>query len=148
MNSEKTLAVVRAMEDALGRGDSNMEDYFHGDFVWEGNRGCGVKKGLQAFRLGWQMPFRNSFTERSYHSETWLADGEWAACYGHCAATHGGEFMGIAATRKRLRIPYIDFWQVRDGLIIYNKVSVDFGEVLHQLGHDIFNGHGWESQGK
>ena len=74
-----------------------------------------------------------------------MADGEWAACWGHIEATHSGTFMGIAPTGKRVRIPYMDFWRVADGRIADNPVSVDFAAVCAQLGRDVFDGHGWET---
>ena len=52
--------------------------------------------------------------------------------------------MGIHATGKRVKIPYMDFWQVKDGRIADNWVSVDFPSILAQLGVDVFNGQGWE----
>ena len=39
----------------------------------------------------------------------------------------------------------MDFWRVEDGRIADNWVSVDFAEVLFQLGRDVFDGHGWEA---
>jgi steroid delta-isomerase-like uncharacterized protein len=122
-----------------------MAQHFHEDFVWRGNAGCGVKRGLAEFRRNWQLPLRAAFTERVYKTERFLADGEWAACFGHIEATHSGEFMGIPATGKRVRIPYMDFWRVEDGRIRDNPVSVDFAEVLRQLGVDVFGGKGWEA---
>ena len=55
-----------------------------------------------------------------------------------------GTFMGIAPTGKRVRIPYMDFWQVVDGRIKDNPVFVDFASVCLQLGQDVFRGEGWE----
>ncbi|MEM9049651.1 MAG: ester cyclase [Pseudomonadota bacterium] len=143
--SAATLATVQAMEDALGRSDNDMERYFHADFVWRGNVGCGTKASLEAFRRNWQLPFRAAFTDRTYVTEKFLADGDWAACFGHIDATHSGPFMGIPATGKRVRIPYMDFWRVEDGRIADNPVSVDFASVLAQLGRDVFGGEGWEA---
>ena len=142
--SASVLAHVQAMEAALGRSETDMEKYFHPDFTWDGNRGCGVKEGLAQFRIGWQTPFREAFSDRTFKTETWLADGEWVACFGRCEATLTAEFMGIKPKAQRVCIPYIDFWRVVDGLIVYNKVSVDFADVAHQLGVDVFQGHGWE----
>lgn len=139
------LQIVRAMEDALGRSEMDMTPYFHSDFVWDGNRGCGVKRGLVEFQRNWQMPWRAFLSDREYVTDHWMEDGDWAACYGACIGTHSGAFMGHAPTGKRLRVPYIDFWQIRDGKIAYNKVSVDFAEALHQLGVDPFGGEGWEA---
>jgi predicted ester cyclase len=142
--SAASYRAVKAMEDALGRAADNMEDYFTPEFTWRGNVGCGFKPGLAAFRRNWQLPIRAAFTERSYHSERFLADGDWAACFGVLEATHSGPFMGIAPTGKRVRIPYMDFWRVEDGRIADNPVCVDFASVCLQLGRDVFAGEGWE----
>ncbi len=139
------LDLIHDMEAALGRSETDMRPWFHEDFVWDGNRGCGRKAGVRAFFDGWQAPFRAAFAERSYHTERWMEDGDWVACFGACHARHAGTFMGVAATGKPLRIPYIDFWKIVDGRIAYNKVSVDFAEVMAQLGVDLFNGEGWET---
>lgn len=143
--SKSPLEIVRAMETALGENSNTMADFFHEDFVWDGNTGCGVKRGIAEFRANWQLPLRAAFTERDYITDRWMEDGNWAACYGAIEGTHSGVFMGIEATQKRVRIPYIDFWEITDGRISYNKVSVDFAHVLAQLGVDAFGGHGWEA---
>jgi predicted ester cyclase len=142
--SAATLAVIQRMEAALGAGSNDMAAHFHEDFLWRGNAGCGVKQGLEAFRRNWQLPLRAAFTDRDYRTERFLADGDWAACFGHIEATHTGVFMGIAPTGKRVRIPYMDFWRVEDGRIRDNPVFVDFAAVLAQLGVDAFAGEGWE----
>lgn len=146
--SQDSLAAVRRMEDALARSEMDMTPYFHEDFMWRGNHGCGTKKGVEEFRRNWQWPFRAAFSERDYKTEKFIADGEWAACFGHIEATHSGSFMGIPATGKRVIIPYMDFWKIEDGRIKDNPVSVDFAYVLAQLGRDIFDGEGWEAYDK
>lgn len=143
--SQETLAAIHRMEAALAAGSDDMAAHFHEDFVWRGNRGCGTKHGLAAFRRDWQVPLRAAFHDRVYVTERFLADGEWAACFGHIEATHAGPFMGIAPTGKRVTIPYMDFWRVEDGRIADNPVFVDFASVLHQLGRDVFAGEGWEA---
>ena len=143
--SQASLDAVQRMEDALAAQEDDMTRYFHEDFLWRGNAGCGVKRGVEEFRRNWQLPFRVAFTDRVYKTEKFLADGEWAACFGHIEATHSGTFMGIAPTGKRIVIPYMDFWRVEDGRIADNPVSVDFAHVLAQLGRDVFGGEGWES---
>lgn len=143
--SAETLAVVKRMEVALGENSQDMQTHFHEDFRWIGNYGCGTKEGVEAFRNNWQLPLRAAFTDRDYVTERFLADGEWASCFGHIEGTHSGEFMGVAATGKRIKIPYMDFWHVRDGKIANNWVSVDYASVLAQLGSDVFKGEGWEA---
>lgn len=143
--SHATLDVIRRMEAALGASSDDMAAYFHPDFVWRGNYGCGTKRGLAEFRRNWQLPLRAAFSERVYRTERFLADGDWAACFGQIEATHSGPFMGIPATGKRVVIPYMDFWRVEDGRIADNPVSVDLAFVLFQLGRDVFAGEGWEA---
>ena len=143
--SKMTLAVVKAMEEALSTNSNNMEKHFHKDFRWMGNNGCGTKKSLEEFRNNWQLPLRAAFSDRIYNTDKFLVDGEWASCFGHIDAIHSGEFMGIAPTNKRVKIHYTDFWEVKDGLIIDNWVTVDFPSILSQLDVDVFDGQGWEA---
>ena len=143
--SADSLAAVRRMEDGLAAGEDDMTRYFHESFMWRGNQGCGTKEGVEAFRRNWQLPIRAAFTDRDYKTERFMADGDWAACFGHIEATHSGTFMGIEPTGKRVRIPYMDFWRVEDGRIADNPVFVDFASVCAQLGRDVFGGHGWEA---
>lgn len=142
--SAATLAVIHSMEAALGRRANDTHIHFHEDFIWRGNFGCGVKRGLEQFRDSWQFPFRAAFGDVVYLTEKFIADGEWAACFGALEATHHGTFMGIPASGKRIRMPYMDFWKVTDGRIKFNPVFVDFASVLMQLGRDVFGGEGWE----
>jgi predicted ester cyclase len=140
-----SLAAVNRMGAALAAGETDMTPYFTPGFLWRGNRGSGTKRGIDEFRRNWQRPLRAAFTDREYLTEKTIADGDWAACFGHIEATHSGPFMGIAPTGKRVRIPYMDFWRIEDGRIADNPVFVDLADVLFQLGHDVFAGEGWEA---
>ncbi|MGL4497237.1 MAG: ester cyclase, partial [Beijerinckiaceae bacterium] len=115
--SAATLAAIQRMEAALGANSNDMAQHFHEDFVWRGNAGCGVKRGVAEFRRNWQLPLRAAFSERIYKTEKFIADGDWVSCFGHIEATHSGPFMGIAPTGLRVDIPYMDFWRVVDGRI-------------------------------
>ena len=143
--TEASRQVILRMEAALAANANDMDSYFHDDFRWIGNTGCGTKPGLQAFRNNWQLPLRAAFTDRSYVTTKFIAEGDWVSCFGHIEGTHSGTFMGIAATGKRVIIPYMDFWRIEDGRIKDNWVSVDFAQVLAQLGRDVFAGYGWEA---
>mgnify|MGYP002780365037 FL=1 len=142
--SAATYRAVKAMEDSLARAGHDMEAHFHPGFLWRGNVGCGTKRGLAAFRRNWQGPIRAAFADRTYTTERFLADGDWAACFGVLEGTHVGPFMGLAATGRRIRIPYMDVWRVEEGRIADNPVFVDFAAVCLQLGRDVFAGEGWE----
>jgi predicted ester cyclase len=144
--TENTRRVVESMVDGLNdhkiRG---MADFFHANFRWMGNAGCGTKNGLKEFQENWQRPFQAAFSDKVCIDEARLAEGEWMAAFGRQEATHSGEFMGIAPTGKRVEIRYMDFWKVVDGKIADNWVMVDFPHVMRQLGVDPFKGEGWEA---
>ena len=147
--TEQTRKVVESMVEGLNRHEiDSMGEYFSKSFRWIGNAGCGVKNGLKEFQDGWQRPFQAAFSEKVCIDEARIAEGEWMAAFGRQEAIHSGEFMGIAATGKRVEIRYMDFWKVVDGKIVDNWVTVDFPYVMQQLGVDPFNGHGWDSFGE
>lgn len=141
-----TQRVVESMVDGLNDHDiEGMGRFFAPQFRWLGNAGCGTKSGLREFQDNWQKPFQAAFSDKVCVDEARLAQGEWMAAFGRQQATHCGEFMGIAATGKRIEVRYMDFWKVVDGKIVDNWVSVDFAHVMQQLGVDPFQGHGWEA---
>lgn len=142
----ETRRVVEGMVDGLNdHVIDGIGAFFHANFRWMGNAGCGAKLGLKAFQDNWQRPFQAAFSDKVAIDEARICEGEWMASFGRQEATHSGEFMGIPATGKRVEIRYMDFWKVVDGKIADNWVMVDFAHVLRQLGHDPFGGHGWEA---
>ena len=143
--TEETRAVLQRMVDGLNEHRiDDMGEFFADTFRWMGNTGCGTKNGLREFQDNWQRPFQAAFHEKVCIDEARLYMGEWAACFGRQEAIHGGEFMGIAPTGKRIEIRYMDFYKVVDGKIADNWVMVDFPHVLAQLGVDCFDDEGWE----
>ncbi len=143
--TEQTRAVIEGMVDGLNDHRINdIGEFFSKSFRWIGNTGCGKKNGLLEFQDNWQRPFQAAFSDKICVDEARLFDGEWSSAFGRQEAIHSGDFMGVAATGKRVEIRYMDFWKVVDGKIVDNWVMVDFPHVLAQLGVDVFNGEGWE----
>ena len=141
-----TRSVIEAMVDGLNdHRIDDMAEFFADDFRWMGNTGCGTKHGLAEFQDNWQHPFQAAFSDKVCIDEARLFDGQWGAAFGRQEAIHSGEFMGVAASGKRVEIRYMDFWKVVDGKIVDNWVMVDFPHVLAQLGVDVFDGQGWEA---
>ena len=144
--TDQTRAVIEGMVDGLNdHRIADIGEFFSQSFRWMGNTGCGTKNGLKEFQDNWQKPFQAAFSDKVCIDEARLYMGEWAAAFGRQEAVHSGEFMGVAASGKKVEIRYMDFWKVEDGKITDNWVMVDFAHVLAQLGHDVFNGEGWEA---
>ena len=143
---DETRAVIEGMVDGLNdHRIANIGEFFAQSFRWMGNAGCGTKNGLKEFQENWQKPFQAAFSDKVCVDEARVYMGEWAAAFGRQEAVHSGEFMGVAASGKKVEIRYMDFWKVENGKITDNWVMVDFPHVLAQLGHDVFNGEGWEA---
>ncbi|MCO4848136.1 MAG: ester cyclase [Yoonia sp.] len=144
--TNETRAVIEGMVDGLNdHRIGDIGEFFAQSFRWMGNTGCGSKTGLQQFQDNWQKPFQAAFHDKVCVDEARVYMGEWAAAFGHQKATHGGTFMGIAPTGRRIEIRYMDFWKVEGGRITDNYVMVDFPHVMAQLGVDCFHGEGWEA---
>ena len=144
--TEATRGVIEGMVDGLNdHRIADIGEFFTEGFRWMGNAGCGFKEGLREFQEAWQKPFQAAFSDKVCIDEARLFDGQWAAAFGRQEAVHSGEFFGIAPTGKKVVIRYMDFWKVVDGKIVDNWVMVDFPSVLQQLGHDVFDGKGWEN---
>jgi predicted ester cyclase len=142
-----TETTIEAMVDGLNDHDiDNMGRFFSESFRWMGNAGCGFKQGLQEFQNNWQRPFQAAFSDKVCIDEARITQGQWCAAFGRQEALHSGEFMGIAASGKRVEIRYMDLWKVVDGKITDNWVMVDFPYVMQQLGVDPFAGRGWEQR--
>ena len=143
--TKETQTVIENMVDGLNdHRISDIGDFFDKNFTWMGNTGCGTKTGLKEFQDNWQKPFQAAFSDKVCIDEARLFMGEWAAAFGQQEAIHSGDFMGIPATGKKVKIKYMDFWKVEDGKIRDNWVMVDFPYILKQLGTDCFKGEGWE----
>ena len=142
----ETRRVVEGMVDGLNDHLINgIATFFHDNFRWMGNAGCGTKHGLKEFQDNWQRPFQAAFSDKVCVDEARIVQGEWMAAFGEQTATHSGTFMGIAPTGRRVKIRYMDFWKVSEGKIADNWVMVDFPHVMRQLGVDPFGGEGWEA---
>src|SRR5262252_3552861 len=61
----ETRRTIEAMIDGLN--DlvfDGLSRFFHENFRWMGNAGCGTKKGLKEFKNNWVAPFRAVFTDK------------------------------------------------------------------------------------
>ncbi|MDP7136868.1 MAG: nuclear transport factor 2 family protein, partial [SAR324 cluster bacterium] len=63
--TEETRELVESMVDGLNDHQiEGMGAFFHDQFRWIGNAGCGVKEGLKAFQEHWQRPFQQAFSDK------------------------------------------------------------------------------------
>jgi steroid delta-isomerase-like uncharacterized protein len=123
--------VIQGFIDALNARDvDGLGEWVHDDYVQHQQ---GVPQGL----VGVQSFFRESLTawsdERGW-IEQLVVEGEWAAALMGFEGTHTGDFLGVPATGRRVRIVTADFFRIRDGKLAEHKAVWDPTEYLRQMG--------------
>jgi predicted ester cyclase len=63
-----------------------------------------------------------------------VGEGDKVATRGSFSGTYTGDFMGIPATGKPMRISYSDIWRIKNGKAAENWVQRDTLGMLQQLG--------------
>ncbi len=139
-NSDKSKALVARMVDGLNdHVIEGMEAFWTADMKWYGPAGIGTKPSLKAFQDEHQRPFLHAFSDKNATDEIRIAEGNYVAASGFQDATHTGDYLGIPASGKRVKIRYMDFWRVEDDKLVENWVLIDLLDFLEQLGYDIGN---------
>lgn len=139
--------IVMAMHAALGTFDGKDLDsmqhgqYWHENFLWYGPGGIGSTRGMEGFRAHHQIPFLTGFPDRQGSGHyVRIADGDYVVTGGwpSVVGTHGGEWLGLPATGKRIKMRVMDFYHLENGLIRENWVPIDVIHMLKQMGLDVF----------
>lgn len=137
MSADTNLELIHSMYDALNAQDLEAQDKFWTtDMIWHGPPGFGDIHGLEAFKNEVLKPFYSAFPDYHVKNDIEVADENWVAATGFLTATHQGEWLGIAATGKPVKMRFSDFWLVKEGRLSENWVMVDQIDVMQQLGID------------
>lgn len=138
MSAEKSKALVAAMVDGLNdHVIEGMDKYWSEDMIWYGPAGIGTKRGLKDFQDNHQRPFLHAFSDKRANDEIRIAEGDYVAAKGYQQVTHTGDYLGIPATGKKMRIQYMDFWRVEGDKLVENWVMIDLLDFLEQAGYDV-----------
>jgi predicted ester cyclase len=93
----------------------------------------GPVPGPEGFRMVIGM-FRAAFPDLHITLEDVLGEGDKVATRGYFTGTHQGEFNGIPATGKEVKVSYIDLWRLENGKAVDNWVQMDMIGLMQQLG--------------
>jgi len=91
------------------------------------------KPGPDGFRESIQQ-FKTGYPDMRVNVEQIIAEGDFVATRGYWTGTNRGEFMGVPATNKKVRVDYIDFWRVQNGKCVEGWVQMDNAGLFQQLG--------------
>jgi predicted ester cyclase len=89
--------------------------------------------GVEGFKMVIGL-FRAAFPDIQITLEEELAEGDKVSTRGYFTGTHTGDFQGIPATGKQVKVPYIDIWRVANGQLVENWVQMDQLGMMQQLG--------------
>jgi len=78
--------------------------------------------------------FHMAFPDMHITIEDEFGEGDTVGTRGYMTGTHQGEFMGIPATNKPIKVEYIDLWRVENGKFVENWVQMDMLGLMQQLG--------------
>ncbi|KIC50927.1 ester cyclase [Tateyamaria sp. ANG-S1] len=118
-----------------------MARFFHPNIKWYGPGGIGACLSLAEFETRHQQPWLTAFPDRKVmHLESLFAEDRMVAASGPkgVVGTHGGTYLGHAATGAPIEVSGLDFWLRTDGKFSENWVFVDMIHLFQQMGVDLF----------
>ena len=138
MSTSESKDLVARMIAALNEHViEGQEEFWTDDMIWCGPAGIGTKDSLKRFQDEHQRPFLHAFSDKKAFEEINIAEGEMVASSGYQEATHTGEWLGIPASNKQVKVRYMDFWRVEGDKLVENWVMIDILDFLAQLGYDV-----------
>ena len=148
-DSEATLDLCEAMLRDLSAFDpetfqsakqTGPDGYWHDDMLWYGPGGIGSNYRWSGFAKDHRTAFLVAFPDRvggDHYCR--IGDGNYAAVSGwpSMTMTHGGDYLGIAATGRSLTLRVMDFYRCAGGKIMENWVLLDYIDLFRQMGVDL-----------
>jgi steroid delta-isomerase-like uncharacterized protein len=133
MSTEANRALVRRIFlEAMNEGRDDLYDelldqeYVNHDFP-------APRPGVEGFRTVVQM-FKAAFADFRVTLADELAEGDRVATRGYFTGRHQGEFMGVPATGKTIKVAFIDIWRIENGKARENWVQMDMVGLMQQIG--------------
>lgn len=133
MSSEQNKQIVRRfVMEGLNAHDFNrvadLLDPHYTNYIL-GGAGADLAGTQQAM-----AQFVAAFPDLTVTIEEIVAEGDWVATRGTVTGTHQGEFNGIPATGRQVRVQENTFFRLRDGKILEDRPLMDMLSMLQQLG--------------
>lgn len=130
---EAKRLVRRCMEDGFNKNDmSVIDEIFHDDYVRHAHPGQKSVSSLAEHKADLAARHR-SFAEARFTIQDIVADGDKVAVRFLFTGRHVGEFMGVAATGRRVERATAAFFRLRDGKIAEGHIVSDAYGLLKQL---------------
>ena len=130
--SEEHKALARRFYGSISAGRLDVIDELVAEDAVEHEDFFGLSSGREGTRHFFEM-MRTAFSEFTMTIEDILADGDRVVVRAKMSGTHSGEFMGIAATGRRIDVPLADFVRFEGGKMVEHWGVTDTGAMMEQL---------------
>lgn len=138
MSAVDNKALVARMYEAMNQNITGvMEEFWTPDMVWYGPAGIGTLRGVGEFEEGVRRPMIDALPDKVGTDDIRIAEGNYVAACGSQVATHTGDWLGIPASGKPVRLRYMDFWRVEGDRLKENWVLIDILGFLEDVGYDV-----------
>ena len=132
MSAEENKLLLDRLFEGMNQGDfSEFDELIGPDYV---NHSFPTPvSGPEAVKMTLGM-FLNAFPDMEMTVEDIIAEGNRVASRGFFVGTHEGEFNGIPATGRRVKVDFSDIWVVNNGQLAENWAQLDIMGMMQQLG--------------
>jgi len=133
MSTEQNKAIVRRVfEDGINKADLGaLREVISPTYV--NHSMPAPAPGPEGFAQVVGM-FQQAFPDFRVTIEGVIGEGDTVASRGYFTGTHQGDFMGIPATGRPIKVGYHDLWRVEGGKGEENWVILDMMTLMQQLG--------------
>ncbi len=136
MKDESYFPLVRLVEEGFNRGRVELLDEFiHPDLVEHSNTPQ-MPTGLEAMKQR-LVAIREAFPDAHLDIEDLAASADTVWWRWRFTATHRGEFMGVAATGRKIDTSGVNIERIADGKIVEHWSFSDRLAIWDQLGVDV-----------
>lgn len=118
-------------------GQTGTGGYWHKNMLWYGPAGIGSNFTYDGFQKDHRIPFLTGFPDRvggnhyaRFGDGAYVCSGGWPSIN----ATHGGAYLGVPATGRKITQRVMDFWRCEGGQIMENWVLIDMPDLFAQMG--------------
>jgi steroid delta-isomerase-like uncharacterized protein len=123
----------RFYDEVINQGKLDLiDELVSSDFV-EHEEFPGLGNTREAVK-GFFTMFRSAFPDMKFTMEDILEDGDKIVVRAMITGTHKGEFMGIPATGKSVRVQAIDMVRFENGKMMEHWGATDTAGMMEQLG--------------
>lgn len=130
--ADRNKGVVRQAYDAINRGAiDEFSNLLADDFKEIDQRGEAKNK---AESINETKQLKSAMPDLRYDIQEVIAEGDKVVVVDTFTGTMKGEMLGIQPTGKRMSVPEIDVYTVRNGKLAEVRSALDTGYMMEQLG--------------